>query len=105
MRVATVKAGSPTISISLAGDDLGVRTANIFARASGYIAKRNVDIGDHVKKGQLLAEITAPELDHQIAAGRSDARPDQGTLRQNRPMPTWPPSPGIAIGRSLTKAG
>ena len=41
--------------------------ANIFARASGYIDKRNADIGDHVKEGQLLAEIIAPELDHQIA--------------------------------------
>ena len=40
---------------------------NIFARASGYIDKRNVDIGDHVKEGQLLAQIVAPELDHQIA--------------------------------------
>jgi RND family efflux transporter MFP subunit len=39
----------------------------VFARASGYIAKREVDIGDRVKAGQLLAQIVAPELDHQIA--------------------------------------
>ena len=47
---------------------LGVRgrKRNLFARASGYIAKREVDIGDRVKAGQLLAEIVAPELDHQI---------------------------------------
>jgi RND family efflux transporter MFP subunit len=42
-------------------------SANIYARASGYIGKRLVDIGDRVKTGQLLAEIVAPELDHQIA--------------------------------------
>jgi multidrug efflux pump subunit AcrA (membrane-fusion protein) len=29
----------------------------------GYVLKRYVDIGDHVKKGQLLAEITAPEVE------------------------------------------
>ena len=51
----------------LAGHHLGVCAANIYARASGYIDKRNVDIGDRVKEGQLLAQITAPELDHQIA--------------------------------------
>ena len=32
-------------------------------RASGYVRTRNVDIGDHVRKGQLLAEIEAPELE------------------------------------------
>ena len=54
------------------------RTANIFARASGYIDKRNVDIGDRVKAGQLLAQITAPELDHQIAQSEATLGPDQG---------------------------
>jgi hypothetical protein len=48
------------------------------ARISGYVAKRCVDIGDHVKAEQLLAEISAPELDHQIAPGPSDARPQRG---------------------------
>jgi multidrug efflux pump subunit AcrA (membrane-fusion protein) len=51
----------------LARYDDGVRAANISARTSGYIEKRYVDIGDRVKAGALLAEITAPELDHQIA--------------------------------------
>ena len=57
-------------------------TANIFARASGYIDKRNVDIGDQVKQGQLLAEITAPELDHQIAQAEATLAQSAATLRQ-----------------------
>jgi RND family efflux transporter MFP subunit len=56
--------------------------ANIFARASGYIAKRNVDIGSHVKEGQVLAEITAPELDHQIAQAEATLAQMQSALRQ-----------------------
>ena len=59
-------------------------TANIFARASGYIDKRYVDIGDRVKAGHLLAEITAPELDHQIAQARGHARPEPGRRRSRR---------------------
>ncbi|WP_082643363.1 efflux RND transporter periplasmic adaptor subunit [Methylobacterium sp. GXS13] len=39
--------------------------ADIFARATGYIAERRVDIGSRVKKGDLLVRITAPDLDQQ----------------------------------------
>jgi RND family efflux transporter MFP subunit len=51
--------------------------ANLYARASGYIAKRTVDIGSRVKSGDLLVEIAAPEIDHQIAQA-------EGTLTQLR---------------------
>ena len=56
--------------------------ANIFARASGYVAKREVDIGDHVKAGQLLAEIVAPELDHQISQAQGTLAQLQAALQQ-----------------------
>jgi RND family efflux transporter MFP subunit len=51
--------------------------ANLYARASGYIAKRTVDIGSQVKSGELLVEISAPEIEHQIAQA-------EGTLTQLR---------------------
>ena len=35
-------------------------------RADGFLKSRSVDIGDHVRNGQVLAIIDAPELDHQI---------------------------------------
>ena len=67
VRVAPVRASSPTWPVTLPGTTSAFAAANIYARATGYISRREVDIGDPVKKGQLLAEITAPELDHQIA--------------------------------------
>jgi RND family efflux transporter MFP subunit len=67
VRVAAVKPSDPFETVTLPATTLAFEAANVYARASGYIGKRNVDIGDHVKKGQLLAEITAPELEHQIA--------------------------------------
>jgi RND family efflux transporter MFP subunit len=66
VRVATVRASDSAVLVTLPATTLAFSVANIFARASGYIDKRNVDIGDRVKDGQLLVEITAPELDHQI---------------------------------------
>jgi RND family efflux transporter MFP subunit len=67
VRIATVRPNADSVVVSLPATTLAFSVANIYARASGYIDKREVDIGDHVKEGQLLARITAPELDHQIA--------------------------------------
>jgi RND family efflux transporter MFP subunit len=38
----------------------------IYARTSGYLKRWLVDIGEHVKSGQLLAEIEAPEVDREL---------------------------------------
>ncbi len=67
VRAAPVRASASTMSVSWPGTTEAFEQANIFARASGYISRREVDIGSRVKAGQLLVEITAPELDHQIA--------------------------------------
>ena len=67
VRMAVVHASGSTMSVSWPGTTEAFAQANIYARASGYISRREVDIGSHVKVGQLLVEITAPELEHQIA--------------------------------------
>jgi membrane fusion protein (multidrug efflux system) len=46
--------------------------APIFARVNGYLKSWKVDIGAHVKSGQLLAEIDAPDLDQQLLQARAD---------------------------------
>src|SRR5262249_34213689 len=44
----------------------------IYARTTGYLKKWYVDIGTHVNAGQVLAEIDAPELDHQLQQAKAD---------------------------------
>jgi RND family efflux transporter MFP subunit len=80
--VETVEPSSKIDVVSLPATTSAFVAANIFARASGYIAKREVDIGDKVKKGQLLAEIVAPELDHQIAQAQATLGQLQAALQQ-----------------------
>jgi RND family efflux transporter MFP subunit len=82
LRVATVKPSDSTMLVTLPATTLAFAQANIFARASGYIDQRNVDIGDHVKAGQLLAHITAPEIEHQIAQGEATIAQSEAALRQ-----------------------
>ncbi|MCC8937739.1 efflux RND transporter periplasmic adaptor subunit [Bradyrhizobium sp. Arg68] len=84
VRVATVRASASKMKVSLPATTAAFEAANIFARTSGYIEKRYVDIGDHVKAGQLLAEIVAPEVDHQIAEAQAALAQSQGTLHQTQ---------------------
>ncbi len=71
------------LHVDLPGTTLAFEEANIYARTSGYVLKRYVDIGDHVKAGQLLAEITAPEVEDQIAQYQNSLQQAQATQRQN----------------------
>jgi RND family efflux transporter MFP subunit len=94
VRVAAVKPSDPFETVTLPATTLAFEAANVYARASGYIGKRNVDIGDHVKKGELLAEITAPELEHQIAQNESTlvqlkAVQQQAEANQELAQVTW----------------
>src|SRR5437879_3215568 len=61
--VGQVSASGATVEVTLPGTTFAYEVANIYARANGYIQKRNVDIGDRVKASDVLAELTAPELD------------------------------------------
>jgi RND family efflux transporter MFP subunit len=82
VRVATVQPSGDVQLVTLPATTSAFASANIFARASGYIGKRDVDIGDHVKQGQLLAEIVAPELDHQIAQAEATLAQLKSSLQQ-----------------------
>jgi RND family efflux transporter MFP subunit len=79
---ATVNASRKTMLVTWPGTTEAFAQANIYARASGYIAKREVDIGSRVKAGQLLVEITAPELDHQIAQAEATLVQMRASLQQ-----------------------
>jgi len=84
LRAASIQSSDDVVLVTLPATTSAFESANIFARASGYIDKRNVDIGDHVKQGQLLAEIAAPELDHQIAQAEGTLVQLQAALQQAR---------------------
>lgn len=82
VRVATVRPSGDLMKVTLPATTTAFEAANIFARTSGYVEKRYVDIGDRVKKGDLLAEITAPELDQQIAQAQATLAQSRAALQQ-----------------------
>jgi RND family efflux transporter MFP subunit len=68
----------------LPGNVTALIDAPIYARTSGYLTKWYYDIGAHVKKGALLAEISTPELDQQLAQAENDLANAQATANNAR---------------------
>jgi RND family efflux transporter MFP subunit len=56
----------------------------VYARASGYVRRWLVDIGDRVKKGQLLVQLDTPELEQQLANARATLAQSTAALAQAR---------------------
>jgi RND family efflux transporter MFP subunit len=79
MEVKTIT--SPRV-IDLPGTMQAFDAATLYARATGYIAKRNVDIGSKVHEGDVLAVIAAPDLDQQLAQARAQLAQMQASLAQ-----------------------
>jgi len=73
------KRGAPSQEIVLPGNIQAFVDAPIYARTNGYLKRWYFDIGSHVKRGELLAEIESPEVDQQL----SQAQADLGTAVAN----------------------
>jgi RND family efflux transporter MFP subunit len=72
-RVDVVTVGPPpaTQSLTLPGETAAWYKSTIYARVNGYVEQWFVDIGDHVKKGQILATIDTPEVDAELNAAKA----------------------------------
>ena len=66
--VVTVQNAPPTQLLALPGETRAWYETTIYARVNGYVANWVSDIGDTVKKGQIMATIETPELDDQLVA-------------------------------------
>jgi RND family efflux transporter MFP subunit len=92
---AAVASAKPKVTIAIAreetadskrvlpGNALPLLEASLFARTTGYVNRRLVDIGDQVEEGQLLAVIDSPEVDDQLVQAKADLNQARATLQQN----------------------
>jgi RND family efflux transporter MFP subunit len=68
-------------AITLPGTAQAFTDTSIYARTSGYLKGWNVDIGAHVKQGDVLAEIETPEVDQQLEQARADLKNAQANFQ------------------------
>lgn len=68
VEVETVKPAPSSQALVIPGETHGWYQSTIYARVDGYVQKWNVDIGDRVRQGEVLATIATPDLDAQLQA-------------------------------------
>ena len=93
LKTWTAEQAVPTVAVALPGSrplkptlDLPGRLeaysrAPIFGRVSGYLKSWDADMGAHVKAGQVIAEIDAPDLDQQLLQARADLVSQQSSAK------------------------
>jgi RND family efflux transporter MFP subunit len=84
VRVVLPKLGAPTEDLVLPGNVEAYNDTPIYARTNGYLKRWYVDIGAHVKAGQLLAVIESPEVDQELKQARAQLVTAQANSRLAR---------------------
>ena len=92
VRVVVATASPIKTTLRLPARAMAAEEARIFARTSGTVAERRVDLGDRVKAGELLLRIAAPEVDQSLeraraAVGQTRAREHLAQLNVDRAKP------------------
>jgi membrane fusion protein (multidrug efflux system) len=71
------KRGEIVRKITLPGNVMAYQQATLYAKVAGYLKTINVDKGDSVKEGDMLAEIEAPEMLADLVKARAEAEAAQ----------------------------
>jgi RND family efflux transporter MFP subunit len=81
VNVITVEQAPATLALKLPGATAAWYQSTIYARVDGYVGTWKSDIGDTVKKGQVLATIETPDLDAQLASGVAKVTLDEARVQ------------------------
>jgi HlyD family secretion protein len=82
VRTAVAQKLDTPVDLILPGQTEAFDAANLYPRATGYIAERRVDIGSRVHKDDLLVRIEAPDLDQQLAQAQAQLGQSQAAVLQ-----------------------
>src|SRR4029079_3416015 len=80
--VALVKRGPLVNTVTLSGAFRPYQEVDVHAKVAGYIRSIFVDVGDHVKAGQVLAILEVPELNAQVMGAKADMQRSQDAIRR-----------------------
>jgi multidrug efflux pump subunit AcrA (membrane-fusion protein) len=78
--VTTVKRAAATTELTLPGTVQPLHEASVYAQTSGYVTHWYVDMGAHVRAGQVMAVIATPEVDQELASARAQLARQRATL-------------------------
>ncbi len=78
--VVAVTRGNLASSLTVAGQFQPYQQVDLHAKVSGYIRRINVDIGDRVRQGEVLAVLEVPELENQVEGAQAEVRHSQSDI-------------------------
>jgi len=78
--VAVASRATLATNLTVAGEFLPFQEVELHAKVAGYIRRINVDIGDKVKEGQVLATLDVPELQAQVLGAQAGVRQTQAEI-------------------------
>src|ERR1700761_2596121 len=84
VNVERVEPAKTQQGLVLPGTTIPLTEAYVYARSSGYLKTRLVDIGDHVRKDQLLGVVDAPDLDQQVSQAKQQLMQAERQLDQQK---------------------
>ncbi len=104
IEVVLPKFGASDRALELPGTVRALQETVLFARASGYVRAWHADMGDKVKKEQVLAEIETPELDQELSQAKAQLQQTQASLVQTKATRDLA-NANLARARRLAPAG
>ena len=105
VRLVKPDRGPSEQDLVLPGNVSAFYSGSLFARASGYVASWNKDIGAHVSKGEVLATISAPDLDQQLEEAKAQLAQLQAAVDQAQANADLAKRPTRALRSSSPRAG
>jgi membrane fusion protein (multidrug efflux system) len=83
-RVTVVRAerSAEASSVVLPGSVQPLQETGVYARANGYVREWFFDIGAHVKKGQVMAELEVPDVDQELRQAQATSNQARAQIRQ-----------------------
>jgi membrane fusion protein (multidrug efflux system) len=104
MSVQTIrpKRGEIVHKVTLPGNVMAYQEATLYAKVAGYLKTINVDKGDSVKEGELLAEIEAPEMLADLIKAKAEAEAAQ--LDYKRVTDAQKKAPDLVVPQTVDAA-
>ena len=101
--VAPVTRGDISSVLTVAGEFQPYQEVELHAKVSGYIRRINVDIGDRVKNGEVIATLEVPELNAQVAASQAEIRHSQSEITREQNEVTLAEANFVALHAAYTR--
>jgi RND family efflux transporter MFP subunit len=87
----------------VAGEFQPYQEVDLHAKVSGYIRRINVDIGDRIKKGEVLAVLEVPELNAQVAASKAEIQHSQSEIARAQSEVAYAEADYVAVHAAYTR--